>query len=87
MPAESITQSVCDLSLKFGEDGEEEKALISRPFGVALLIAGIGEKGPQLFYADPSGTFCEYLAKAMGAGSEMAQTTLSENYRKVVDCF
>ena len=38
MPVESLTQSVCDLALKFGEAGEE--GAMSRPFGVALLIAG-----------------------------------------------
>jgi 20S proteasome subunit alpha 5 len=29
---------------------------MSRPFGVSLLIAGVDEKGPALFYTDPSGT-------------------------------
>ncbi len=26
---------------------------MSRPFGVALLIAGYDDKGPQLFFSDP----------------------------------
>lgn len=45
---ESITQSVCDLALRFGEGAEGEERIMSRPFGVALLIAGIDENGPQL---------------------------------------
>lgn len=54
----------------------------SRPFGVALLIAGIDEKGPQLYHADPSGTFVRYEAKAIGSGSEGAQGELQEKYKK-----
>lgn len=46
---ESVTQAVCDLALRFGESVHDEEAMMSRPFGVALLIAGIDEKGPQLY--------------------------------------
>ncbi len=45
---ESATQAVCDLALRFGESVHDEEAMMSRPFGVALLIAGIDELGPQL---------------------------------------
>ena len=56
---------------------------MSRPFGVALLIAGYDERnGHQLFFSDPSGTFVRYKAKAIGAGSEGAQSTLSESYNE-----
>lgn len=57
---------------------------MSRPFGVALLIAGVDEKGPRLFHTDPSGTFVKYFAIAIGAGSEGAQTTLQEEYHKSI---
>ncbi len=40
---------------------------MSRPFGVALLLAGYDDKGPQLFFSDPSGTFTQFKAKAIGA--------------------
>jgi len=46
---ESVTQAVCDLALRFGESVHDEEAMMSRPFGVALLIAGIDELGPQLY--------------------------------------
>ena len=56
---EALTQSVCDLALGFGEgkkDGEKKKKM-SRPFGVALLLAGFDRReGAQLFFSDPSGT-------------------------------
>ena len=45
---ESCTQSICDLALRFGEGAEGEDSIMSRPFGVALLIAGIDEEGPSL---------------------------------------
>lgn len=45
---ESATQAVCDLALRFGESVHDEDAMMSRPFGVALLIAGVDELGPQL---------------------------------------
>lgn len=54
---------------------------MSRPFGVALLMAGFDEKGAQLFFSDPSGTYTQYRAKAIGAGSEGAQATLQDKYK------
>ena len=48
---ESCTQAICDLALRFGEGADGEESIMSRPFGVALLIAGIDEDGPQLFVA------------------------------------
>ncbi|AOA63763.1 20S proteasome subunit alpha type-5 [Komagataella phaffii CBS 7435] len=78
---ESLTQSVCDLALRFGEGASGEKRLMSRPFGVALLIAGFDDqKGPQLYHAEPSGTFYRYDAKAIGSGSEGAQQELQNEY-------
>lgn len=80
---ESVTQAVCDLALRFGESTHDEDALMSRPFGVALLIAGIDETGAQLYHADPSGTFMRYDAKAIGSGSEGAQAELQDQFNKV----
>jgi len=83
MSVESVTQAICDLALRFGEDRKSETAM-SRPFDVALLIAGIDENGPALFHTDPSGTFIQYDAKAIGAASEGAQTNLQDNYHKTM---
>lgn len=46
---ESCTQAICDLALRFGEGADGEESVMSRPFGVALLIAGYDEDGPQLY--------------------------------------
>jgi 20S proteasome subunit alpha 5 len=55
---------------------------MARPYGVAMLVAGVDENGPQLYCIDPSGTCTKYLARAIGAGSEGAQSTLKEQYNK-----
>ncbi|KAK3103905.1 hypothetical protein FSP39_022819 [Pinctada imbricata] len=81
MSVESVTQAVSNLALQFGDDDADPGAM-SRPFGVALLFAGIDKKGPQLFHMDPSGTFIQYDAKAIGSGSEGAQQALQDVYHK-----
>lgn len=78
---EAITQSICDLALGFGEGKDGDAPKMSRPFGVALLVAGYDDRGAQLYFSDPSGTFMQYKAKAIGAGSEGAQSTLQDKYR------
>lgn len=88
LPVESCAQSVCDLAVRFGEGKRDKKKKkegeirMSRPFGVALLIAGVDERGPALYLTDPSGSSVRYLAKAIGAGSEGAQAALQEKYNK-----
>lgn len=79
---ESLTQSVCDLAMSFGEDSEGNKSKMSRPFGVAMLIAGADARGPALYHMDPSGTYVAYDAHAIGSGSEGARTLLTERYNK-----
>jgi 20S proteasome subunit alpha 5 len=81
---ESCTQAICDLALRFGESADGGEAQMSRPFGVALLIAGYDEDGPSLYHAEPSGTFYRYDAKAIGSGSEGAQAELQNEYHKVI---
>uniref|UniRef100_A0A7S0DFF2 Proteasome endopeptidase complex n=1 Tax=Amorphochlora amoebiformis TaxID=1561963 RepID=A0A7S0DFF2_9EUKA len=74
MPVRSCVQSICDLALDFGG------GKMARPFGVALLIVGVDEKGPSLYSTDPSGLFTKFSAKAIGAGSEGAQSSLKDHY-------
>ena len=63
---ESAVQAVSNLAIQFGDsDGGDEAGALSRPFGVALLMAGIDPKdGPQLYHMDPSGTYVQFHAKA-----------------------
>jgi len=80
LSVESCTRAICDLALKFGENDDE--ATMSRPFGVALLVAGVDETGPCLYNTDPSGTFVKFNAKAIGQGSDGAQAQLESSYNK-----
>eukprot|EP01062_Namystynia_karyoxenos_P083511 TRINITY_DN960_c0_g1_i1.p1 TRINITY_DN960_c0_g1~~TRINITY_DN960_c0_g1_i1.p1 ORF type:complete len:246 (+),score=110.70 TRINITY_DN960_c0_g1_i1:94-831(+) len=79
MRIEACTLAVSDSCLRFGE---RRSAQISRPFGVALLIAGVDDLGPQLWQCDPAGSYVRYEAKAIGGGMEGAQSILQENYHK-----
>jgi 20S proteasome alpha/beta subunit len=83
---ESLTQALCDLALSFGEGSEgssgSKSSKMSRPFGVALLLAGVDARGCQLYHMDPSGTYTQYDAQAIGNGSEAARTILLERFNK-----
>ena len=57
---------------------------MSRPYGVALLIAGVDERGPCISQPDPSGTMIEYKAKGIGAAEEGIQSILNEKYNEVL---
>jgi proteasome alpha subunit len=52
-----------------------------RPYGVALIIAGVDKNGVGLFLTDPSGTYIGYDAVAIGAGSEQVTEHLEKNYK------
>ncbi|MGI0047816.1 MAG: archaeal proteasome endopeptidase complex subunit alpha [Nitrosotalea sp.] len=53
-----------------------------RPFGVALIIAGIDKSGRTIFLTDPSGTYISYDAVAIGAGSDQVTEYLEKYYKK-----
>jgi len=85
MPVESNVHSISDLALEFSEEGKKDnkKARMSRPFGVALLVAGIDPvDGPQLWNTEPSGTYTKYQACAIGSAQEGATNLLQEQYNK-----
>ena len=53
-----------------------------RPFGVALIIAGIDRKGVNVYVIDPSGTYNSYSAIAIGTGSDEVNEFLEKNYKE-----
>ena len=53
-----------------------------RPFGVALIIAGIDRKGTRVFVTDPSGTYVPYAAVAIGGNSDEVTDFLEKNYKE-----
>lgn len=76
----AVTESVCDLALSFGEGRKKRDGQMSRPFGAALLVSGIENGKPYLFHTDPSGTYTQCRARAIGGGSEGAETILRDSY-------
>merc|ERR1712070_327316 len=83
MSVEATTQSLCDVALRFSEEGDDDgEDALSRPFGVALLLAGMSNDGPALYHMDPSGTYVRFDAKAIGSASEGAQSALQDEYNK-----
>lgn len=52
-----------------------------RPNGVSLIIAGIDQKGESIYVTDPSGTYVQYAAIAIGAGSDNVNEFLEEHYK------
>ena len=88
MPVEAISLAVCDVALSFSEKKKKqkqknEKRVVSRPYGVAMLIAGIDADGePKLFKNDPSGNYVRYKACCIGQGGENGMATLQTSYRE-----
>jgi proteasome alpha subunit len=52
-----------------------------RPYGVALIIAGVDQKGGSVYVTDPSGTYVSYAAVAIGASSDEVTDFFEKNYK------
>lgn len=70
-----LAKRICDFKQLYTQHGGV------RPFGVALILAGINEK-PRVFETDPSGALIEYKATAVGAGRNAAMEIFEEKYRE-----
>lgn len=71
----TLVKRICDFKQTYTQYGGV------RPFGTALLIAGVDETGPRLFSTDPSGALMEYKASSEGAGRSGAMAYFEEKYR------
>jgi proteasome alpha subunit len=71
---ETLTKEVTDYIQQYTQVGG------ARPFGVALIIAGIAEGEPKLYETDPSGTPYEWKALAVGADRGDIREYLEDNY-------
>ena len=71
---ETLTKEVTDYIQQYTQVGG------ARPFGVALIIAGIADGEPKLYETDPSGTPYEWKALAVGADRGDIREYLEENY-------
>ncbi|EMA06758.1 archaeal proteasome endopeptidase complex subunit alpha [Haloarcula sp. NS06] len=76
---ESLTKEITDYIQQYTQTGG------ARPFGVALLVAGIEDGEPRLFETDPSGTPYEWQAVAIGGSREDIQSFLEDEYAEEMD--
>ncbi|MCX6692120.1 MAG: archaeal proteasome endopeptidase complex subunit alpha [Methanoregula sp.] len=56
-----------------------------RPYGTALLIAGVSDGECRLFETDPSGTLLEYRATGIGIGRPAAMKVFEEEYTQEME--
>lgn len=57
----------------------------ARPFGVALMIAGLNSEKPELFSSDVTGNYFSYYAHAIGENDTQVREILREKYSKNLD--
>ncbi|WP_435194076.1 archaeal proteasome endopeptidase complex subunit alpha [Natronomonas sp. EA1] len=76
---ETLTKEITDHIQQYTQVGG------ARPFGAALLIAGVEDGEPRLFETDPSGTPYEWQAVAIGANQSEIQGHLEEQYDPTLD--
>jgi proteasome alpha subunit len=70
-----LVKKICDFKQLYTQHGGV------RPFGVALLLAGITDV-PRIFETDPSGALIEYKATAIGTGRNTVMEIFEEKYRE-----
>lgn len=71
---ESVAKYLGDLTQEFTQYAGV------RPFGVSLIIAGVDKKGSSVFLVDPSGSYLQYEAVSIGAGSDQVIQFLENNF-------
>ncbi len=72
---EGVAKNLADMAQQFTQYAGV------RPFGVALILAGVDKNGSALYLTDPSGTYIGYDAVAIGAGSDQVTEFLEKSYR------
>src|SRR5688572_18845040 len=76
IPIETLVKKICDFKQSYTQFGG------GRPFGTALLVAGVDASGPHLFETDPSGALIEYRASAVGSGRPKAMEILESKFEE-----
>ncbi|HIH01875.1 TPA: archaeal proteasome endopeptidase complex subunit alpha [Thermoplasmata archaeon] len=76
---ETLVKRLCDFKQNYTQYGGV------RPFGTALLVAGVDETGAHLFETDPSGALVAYKAGSIGAGKNAIMDVFEEEYEDGMD--
>jgi len=71
---EQLVKKICDFKQNYTQFGGV------RPFGTALLVAGMDEFGTHLFETDPSGALMAYKAGSIGAGRNVVIEIFEDKY-------
>lgn len=71
---EVLAKKICDFKQTYTQYGGV------RPFGTALLIAGVEDSEARLFETDPSGALLEYKATGIGAGRTEIMEVFEKKY-------
>ena len=71
-----MVKRICDYKQTYTQFGGV------RPFGTALLVAGVDEQGIHLFETDPSGALMAYKAGSIGAGRNTVMEIFEEKYKE-----
>ena len=72
----SLVKKLCDFKQSYTQYGGV------RPFGTAMLIAGIDDNGPHLYETDPSGAMMAYKAGGIGAGRNEVMEIFEKDYKE-----
>ena len=56
-----------------------------RPYGVALIIAGVDQKGDSIYVTDPSGIYVSYAAVAIGSKSDEVTEFFEKEYKENIN--
>jgi len=72
---EELVKKICDFMQNYTQYGG------IRPFGTALLVAGVDEQGTHLFETDPSGALMAYKAGSIGADRNTVMSMFEEKYQ------
>jgi proteasome alpha subunit len=75
IPVDVLVKKICDFKQNYTQYGGV------RPFGTALLIAGVDDKGVHLFETDPSGAMMSYKAGSIGSGRTVVMEVFEEKYK------
>lgn len=71
---ESLVKKICDFKQNYTQYGGV------RPFGTALLMAGVDDLGVHLFETDPSGALVAYKAGSIGSGRPVVMDIFEKDF-------
>lgn len=71
-----LVKKICDYKQNYTQYGGV------RPFGTALLVAGVDSQGNHLFETDPSGALVSYKAGSIGSGRNSVMELFEEKYEE-----